>query len=174
MLALLFPHHGPVCCWGWGSSGVTRWGRAAPLLSQCPQWQTHTPIHLNWDVRVVGGQSLNLRTQREGKGKSPSNCFWKEVRSVGALSRAVMLAGEGHSTDAAASTPRKANPWPLSSSPKLSARILQTQSPGFVLMGPLQSRTPLLSASSPPPQTLSLSALPALPPGAEEEVAMGT
>lgn len=59
---------------------------------------THTSILP--ELRVLGGESIGLRTEKEGEGRTPSNCLWKEVTSVAA----VVLVGEGHSTYARASS----------------------------------------------------------------------
>lgn len=152
----LVPSPGPHLLVRLGCHGVTLWGRVAPLSASVPT-MAYTHIHSSdRGVRAVGGQSFNLRTEREGKGKIPSNCFWKEVK--GALSRAVMLGGRGGGEGRGAAL--------LLLCPPLERRISGTcppplnvcKDPADTVPGrcPPQLRTPLLPVSSPPPQTLSL------------------
>lgn len=155
----LFPCHGPVCWEGRGSSGVTGWGGGPSSVLVPTVAHTHAPILLSRRVRAVGGQSFNLRTEREGRGNIPSHCFWKEVGSVVALSRAVMLGGRwGAQRGHCCVHPSQDRPWLPSSLHGLQGscrhRLLG------LLSWVVRSHSgghPCWLVSSPPPQTLSLS-----------------
>lgn len=161
-----FPHHGPVCWWGWGSSGVTSWGRGDPSSAFAPALG-YAYIHssqLGSEGNGLRGH-FNLRIEREGKGRIPSSCFWKEVKSIVALLEGSHVDGGGaQHWRSGISSPLKTNPWHLSSSTKLSTRILQTQPPSFAFVGSSAVEDPGCLCLFPHPHRLSLPALTALLP----------
>lgn len=103
----------------------------------------------------AGAASLRGQRGRE-KVKFPAIVSGKRSNQLEPSSRAVMLVGEGPSTNILVSSLLKTNRWHLSASSKLSASILQTQSPGFALVGSSAVEDTLAVCVSSPTPTDSL------------------